>query len=35
LRALKKNQMIIKGLGLKIVDFTTSGLPAADSPVIK
>lgn len=34
-RVLKKNQMIVKGMGLKIVDYTTSGLPAADTPVIK
>jgi hypothetical protein len=32
---LKKNEMIVRGLGLKIVDVTASGLPACDSPVIK
>jgi len=34
-RALKKNQMIVRGMGLKIIDYTASGLPACDTPVIK
>lgn len=34
-RVLKKNQMIVRGMGIKIIDFTASGLPACDTPVIK
>ncbi len=34
-RVLKKNQMIIKGMGIKIVDLTASGMPACDSPVVR
>jgi len=32
---LKYRDMKIKGLGIPIVDYTVSGMPAADSPVIK
>jgi len=31
----KKRNMVIKGLGLKPIDFTTSGLPAVDQHIIK
>ena len=34
-RALKKHSMVIKGLGLKCLEMTATGLPQADSPAIK
>jgi DNA polymerase-1 len=34
-RALKYRDMIIKGMGLEPLSFTSSGMPQADTPVIK
>lgn len=32
---MKYREMRIKGLGIPSIDYTVSGMPAADSPVIK
>ena len=32
---MKYREMRIKGLGIPPIDYTVSGMPAADSPVIK
>lgn len=34
-QALKYREMTISGLGIPPVDFTASGMPSADTPVIK
>lgn len=34
-RALKTREMKINGMGVKPIDFTASGMPACDTPVIK
>jgi DNA polymerase I len=35
MKALKKSTMVVRGMGISVVDLTASGLPAADSPVIR
>jgi hypothetical protein len=34
-KPLKNKNMVVKGMGIKPISFTASGLPACDTPVIK